>query len=209
MADNLPAMNSFRKMGDKYTYNGIEMTKEEFDQKKAEVDQAMQKMAPKVGRSPKDRAADAFKDLEGASPVGNKKGGKIMKKADGGEVKAQEALNKAYFAMTSSPKDKKLADAYSDARDALHSALESQRTSNKVKPKNPNEGAPFTIFNHRTGEKVGKANTLKGARRSKDRKDNEYGGYAHAIKDSEGNSRHKSGGKVKTAQQNPKHKNCW
>ena len=39
--------------------------------------------------------------------------------------------------------------------------------------KDPNEGAPFTIINHRTGEKVGKANTLKGARRSKDRKDNE------------------------------------
>ena len=29
MADNLPAMNFFRKNGDKYTYNGIEMTKEE------------------------------------------------------------------------------------------------------------------------------------------------------------------------------------
>lgn len=163
MADNLPAINNFRKVGDKYTYNGMEMTKEEFDQKKAEVDQAMQKMAPKVGRSLKDRAADAFKDMEVAPPAGNKKGGKIMKKADGGEIKA----------------------------------------------KNPNEGAPFTIFNHRTGEKVGKANTLKGARRSKDRKDNEYGGYAHAIKDSEGNSRYKSGGKINTAQQNPKHKNCW
>lgn len=160
MADNLPSMNFFRKNGDKYTYNGIEMTKEEFDQKKAEVDQAMQKMAPKVGRSLKDRAADAFKDME-IPPAGNKKGGKIMKKADGGEVK------------------------------------------------NPNEGAPFTIFNRRTGETTGKANTLKGARRSKDRKDNEYGGYAHAIKDSAGNHRHKSGGKISTAQQNPKHKNCW
>lgn len=76
MADNLPAMNTFRKVGDKYTYNGMEMTKEEFDQKKAEVDQAMQKMAPKVGRSLKDRAADAFKDME-TPPAGNKKGGKI------------------------------------------------------------------------------------------------------------------------------------
>lgn len=81
MADNLPAMNSFRKMGDKYTYNGMEMTKEEFDQKKAEVDQAMQKMAPKVGRSLKDRAADAFKDMEVAPSTGNKKGGRIKLKA--------------------------------------------------------------------------------------------------------------------------------
>lgn len=77
MADNLPAINNFRKVGDKYTYNGMEMTKEEFDQKKAEVDQAMQKMAPKVGRSLKDRAADAFKDMEVAPPISNKKGGKI------------------------------------------------------------------------------------------------------------------------------------
>jgi hypothetical protein len=163
MADNIPAMNTFRKVGDKYTYNGMEMSKEEFDQKQAEVDQAMQKIAPrpKPGRSAKDRAADAFKDLESMSPTGNKKGGKIMMKADGGEVK------------------------------------------------NPNEGAPFTIFNRRTGETTGKANTLKGARRSKDRKDNEYGGYAHAIKDSAGNHRHKSGGKISTAQQNPKLKNCW
>lgn len=81
MADNLPAMNFFRKNGDKYTYNGIEMTKEEFDQKKAEVDQAMQKMAPKVGRSPRERAADAFKDLDNPPATGNKKGGRIKLKA--------------------------------------------------------------------------------------------------------------------------------
>lgn len=169
MADNIPAMNSFRKVGDKYTYNGTEMTKEEFDQKQADVDQAMQKIAPRPrpGRSLKDRAAEAFKDLDTPPPAGNKKGGEIINKADGGEVKA----------------------------------------------KNPNEGAPFTIYNRRTGENTGKATTLKGARSSRDRKDNEYGGYAHAIKDSTGNHRHKSGGKislkdckVNTFQKNTKHK---
>ena len=62
---------------------------------------------------------------------------------------------------------------------------------------NPNEGAPFTVINHRTGQAVGKANTLKGARRSKERKDLDYGGYAHSIKDSTGRHRLKSGGSAK------------
>jgi hypothetical protein len=43
---------------------------------------------------------------------------------------AQEALNKAYFAMTSSPTDKQLADAYWNAREDLWLALEFLRTSN-------------------------------------------------------------------------------
>lgn len=80
MADNLPAINTFRKVGEKYTYNGAEVSKEEFEKKKEEVDQAMQRMAPKVGRSLKDRAADAFKDLDIPPPAGNKKGGHISLK---------------------------------------------------------------------------------------------------------------------------------
>ena len=55
------------------------MTKDEFEKKQADVDQAMQNIVPrpKPGRSAKDRAADAFKDLESMSPVSNKKGGKV------------------------------------------------------------------------------------------------------------------------------------
>ena len=73
----------------------------------------------------------------------------------------------------------------------------------------PNKGAPFTIHNRRTGEAVGKANTISGARRSRDRKDTEYGGYAHHIKDSEGNHRMKVGGVVSTHTPSSKHKGCW
>jgi hypothetical protein len=73
----------------------------------------------------------------------------------------------------------------------------------------PNKGSPFTIYNRRTGESVGKANTIKGARQSRDRNDNEYGGYAHHIKDSEGNPRMKVGGVVSTHMPNSKLKDCW
>jgi hypothetical protein len=57
-----------------------------------------------------------------------------------------------------------------------------------------NEGAPFLIVNHRTGQVVGKANTIKGARRSLEKRDLDYGGYAHSIKDSTGKSRYSNGG---------------
>lgn len=57
-----------------------------------------------------------------------------------------------------------------------------------------NEGAPFSIVNHRTGQVVGKANTIKGARRSRERRDLEYGSYAHSIKDSNGKNRYSNGG---------------
>ena len=60
---------------------------------------------------------------------------------------------------------------------------------------NPNEGAPFFIM-HKNGSKVGSANTLAGARKSVDRRDNEYGGYAHRIVDSTGRTRVKKGGSV-------------
>ena len=83
MADGISAINTFRKVGDKYTYNGMDVTKEEFEKKQAEVDQAMQQMAPRLkpGRSLKDRAADAFKDLDNPPVTGNKKGGRIKLKA--------------------------------------------------------------------------------------------------------------------------------
>lgn len=57
-----------------------------------------------------------------------------------------------------------------------------------------NDGAPFVIVNHRTGEVVGKANTIKGARRSLEKRDLDYGGYAHSIKDSSGKNRYSNGG---------------
>jgi hypothetical protein len=59
----------------------------------------------------------------------------------------------------------------------------------------PKEKGQFSIFNSRTDEVVGKASTLHGARRSRDRHDNKHGSYAHSIKDSTG-KRYKSGGKI-------------
>lgn len=37
----------------------------------------------------------------------------------------------------------------------------------------------YEIVDRKTGQVVGKAKTLKGARRSVDRRDNEYGGYRY------------------------------
>lgn len=39
----------------------------------------------------------------------------------------------------------------------------------------------FQIINSRTGEVVGRASTIKSARRVADRRDNEYGAYIHRI----------------------------
>ena len=41
----------------------------------------------------------------------------------------------------------------------------------------------YIIYNRRTGQVVGKAKTLKGARKSVDRNDNIYGGYIHSIRE--------------------------
>ena len=65
-----------------------------------------------------------------------------------------------------------------------------------------------------TWETVGKAGTLQGARRSRDKRDNEYGGYNHHILDSTGKRRRKLGGKIDLddckitsgEHKNPKHK---
>ena len=43
---------------------------------------------------------------------------------------AQEALNKAYFAMINSPTDKQLVDAYWNAREDLYVAAEFLRNGN-------------------------------------------------------------------------------
>jgi hypothetical protein len=61
----------------------------------------------------------------------------------------------------------------------------------------PNECAPFSIIHKPSGRQVGMANTIKGARSSKDRRDNAYGGYAHTIMDSNGRPRLKDGGEAK------------
>lgn len=42
--------------------------------------------------------------------------------------------------------------------------------------------ARFEIVNRRTGMIVGRAATLNSARRVVDRRDNDYGGYAHSIR---------------------------
>jgi hypothetical protein len=61
-------------------------------------------------------------------------------------------------------------------------------------PATPSSG-PYQIVHRETGRVVGKANTLNGARASRDRNDNKYGSYAHKIVDlSDGRSRLKDGG---------------
>jgi Domain of unknown function (DUF6321) len=80
---------------------------------------------------------------------------------------------------------------------------ESAKTAKKAEggemeeqPKNPfAQTGPFMIVNRKTGQVVGKAKTLDGARRSMDKRDNQYGGYAHKIVNSEGKERgYKEGG---------------
>lgn len=39
----------------------------------------------------------------------------------------------------------------------------------------------YLVINIRTGAIVARCKTLTGARRSRDRKDNEYGAYAHRV----------------------------
>jgi hypothetical protein len=48
-------------------------------------------------------------------------------------------------------------------------------------PNAPWRVGPFKIINKKTGETVGLAKTLSGARLSVDRNDNKYGAYVHRI----------------------------
>jgi hypothetical protein len=60
----------------------------------------------------------------------------------------------------------------------------------------PKKG-PYQIIHQKTGKVVGKANTLKGARQSRERNDMKYGSYAHQIMDTAtGKSMLKDGGKA-------------
>ena len=40
----------------------------------------------------------------------------------------------------------------------------------------------YIVFNRRTGAIVARCKTRSGARRSQDRRDNEYGGYIHEVR---------------------------
>ena len=84
MADTLPipAENMFRVEGGKYIHNNVEISKDEFDKRKAEADAAIRSARPTSNkekpRSTADRKADAFSEL--------KKGGKVSSassRADG------------------------------------------------------------------------------------------------------------------------------
>ena len=46
-----------------------------------------------------------------------------------------------------------------------------------------NFGTRYAIYSRRSGQRVGKAKTLKGARRSVNLRDAAYGGYDHYIRD--------------------------
>jgi hypothetical protein len=92
MADTLPipAENMFRVEGGKYIHNNVEISKDEFDKRKAEADAAIRSARPTSNkekpRSTADRKADAFSDL--------KKGGKVKSTASRGDGIAQRGKTK-------------------------------------------------------------------------------------------------------------------
>ena len=79
------AENIFRVEGGKYIHNNAEISKEEFDKRKAEADAAIRAMRPTTNkekpRSFQDRKADAFSEL--------KKGGKVSSASSRGDGIAQ------------------------------------------------------------------------------------------------------------------------
>jgi hypothetical protein len=92
MADNfMPAENVFRVVDGRYMHNNEEISKAEFDRRKAETDNAMGAMRQSGQRSKpmtmEERKAKAFADM------GNmKKGGKVSsasKRADGCATKGK------------------------------------------------------------------------------------------------------------------------
>jgi hypothetical protein len=80
-----PAENVFRVVDGRYMHNNEEISKAEFDRRKAETDNAMGAMRGSGQRSKpmtmQERKAKSFSDMEGL-----KKGGKIKKMASGGKV---------------------------------------------------------------------------------------------------------------------------
>jgi hypothetical protein len=89
-AQPLPAENMFRVEGGKYIHNNVEISKDEFDKRKAEADAAVRSARPtstkEKPRSTADRKADAFSDL--------KKGGKVKSTASRGDGIAQRGKTK-------------------------------------------------------------------------------------------------------------------
>jgi len=92
MADTAtPAENVFRVTDGKYTHNNEEISKVEFDKRKAETDNAMRTMRGSVQRNKpatmEERKAKAFADIDGM-----KKGGKVRtasQRADGCAVRGK------------------------------------------------------------------------------------------------------------------------
>ena len=72
-AQPLPAENMFRVEGGKYIHNNVEINKDEFDKRKAEVDAAIRSARPTSNkekpRSTADRKADAFSELKKGGAV--------------------------------------------------------------------------------------------------------------------------------------------
>ena len=89
-AQPLPAENMFRVEGGKYIHNNVEISKDEFDKRKAEADAAIRSARPTSNnekpRSTADRKADAFSDLI--------KGGKVKSTASRGDGIAQRGKTK-------------------------------------------------------------------------------------------------------------------
>ena len=92
MADRpMPAENVFRVTDGKYTHNNEELSKDEFDKRKAEADNAMRTMRGS-GQSnkqmtPAERKAKAFSEMDGMN-----KGGKVRtasQRADGCAIRGK------------------------------------------------------------------------------------------------------------------------
>jgi hypothetical protein len=91
MADTTPAENIFRVVDGKYVHNNEEISKAEFDKRKAETDDAIRTMRG-TGKSNKpmtmeERKAKAFSDIDGM-----KKGGSVKSasaRADGCAIRGK------------------------------------------------------------------------------------------------------------------------
>jgi hypothetical protein len=90
-ADNTSGSNhSFREVNGKYMHNNEEVSKADFDRRRAAVDAKIQRMrGPDTSKmSAKDRAKSAFDELDAeVAKKPYKKGGNVKKYADGGTAK--------------------------------------------------------------------------------------------------------------------------
>ena len=97
MANTAAAQNTFRVVDGKYVHNNEEISKAEFDKRKADVDSAIRNIRGSSNSSgqnsksmtPEERKAKAFAEMDGM-----KKGGKVKSASSRGDGIAQRGKTK-------------------------------------------------------------------------------------------------------------------